>query len=56
MCIDKEKVDSIKEKIKKDIDKSKMVIEDEPQSSGDPDRIFDEDTDDKENNNGKSKQ
>jgi hypothetical protein len=49
MCVEKDKIDEVKKKIRDSIKDSDMVIEDEPQSSGDPGKMFEQDKEDKEN-------
>lgn len=40
MAINKEKLDEVRKKIRKSIKDSDLIMENEPQSSGDPKKIF----------------
>ena len=49
MTVSEEKIEEIRNKLRENIKKSDMYIEEEPQHSGDPKHIFDKDSDNEDN-------
>ena len=52
MCIDSSKIEEIRQKIRDSLEDSNMEIENEPQSSGDPQKFFK--TNDQRNEKGQN--